>query len=457
MLPSFDDIVANLEFLDDWEERYRYVIELGRMMPELPEEAHSEANKVHGCASQVWLETRTRADGSDPVLDFRGDSDAHIVRGLVAILIAFYSGRPVGDVQTLDIEGYLKRLQLDEHLTQLGRVADPLGIGFLDLGMSPLWRREETPVMPKSRYRIMMGYMPKVGSLGLDMMLRTATVQVNLDFSSEADMVKKLRVSLALQPLATALFANSPFTDGRPNGFLSMRSHIWTDTDPHRTGMMPIAFEDGFGYERYVDWLLDVPMYFVKRGATYHDVAGASFRDLMAGRLAQLPGELPTTSDLANHVSTVFPEVRLKRFLEMRGSDTGPRSFLMAAPAFWVGLLYDRSSLDAAWDLVKHWTSEERQTFRDEAPTLGLDAVVAGRKAAEIARETLKIARAGLTRRAIKDALGRDETSYLDPLEQVAESGRSRARDLLDRYHGAWGESVRPAFRECVLLDPAPA
>jgi len=349
------------------------------------------------------------------------------------------------------------RAELDEHLTQLGRVAAPLGIGFLDLGMSPLWRREETPVMPKSRYRIMMGYMPKVGSLGLDMMLRTATVQVNLDFSSEADMVKKLRVSLALQPLATALFANSPFTDGRPNGFLSMRSHIWTDTDPHRTGMMPIAFEDGFGYERYVDWLLDVPMYFVKRGATYHDVAGASFRDLMAGRLAQLPGELPTTSDWANHVSTVFPEVRLKRFLEMRGSDTGPRSFLMAAPAFWVGLLYDRSSLDAAWDLVKHWTSEERQTFRDEAPTLGLDAVVAGRKAAEIARETLKIARAGLTRRAIKDALGRDETSYLDPLEQVAESGRSRARDLLDRYHGAWGESVRPAFRECVLLDPAPA
>jgi glutamate--cysteine ligase len=349
------------------------------------------------------------------------------------------------------------RAELDEHLMQVARVADPLGIGFLDLGMSPAWRREETPVMPKSRYRIMMGYMPKVGGLGLDMMLRTATVQVNLDFSSEADMARKLRVSLALQPIATALFANSPFTDGRPNGFLSMRSRIWTDTDPHRTGMMPFAFEDGFGYERYVDWLLDVPMYFVKRGATYHDVAGASFRDLMAGRLAQLPGALPTRSDWANHVSTVFPEVRLKRFLEMRGMDTGPRAALTAAPAFWVGLLYDQVALDAAWDLVKHWTDEDRQVFRDEAPRLGLDAVVAGRKAAEIARETLRIARAGLARRAIRDGLGRDETLYLDPLEQIAESGRPRARDLLDRYRGGWRESVRPAFRECVLLDPAPA
>ncbi|MGJ3264280.1 MAG: glutamate--cysteine ligase [Salinarimonas sp.] len=349
------------------------------------------------------------------------------------------------------------RAELDEHLEKTGRVTEPLGIGFLDLGMSPLWRREETPVMPKSRYRIMMGYMPKVGSLGLDMMLRTSTVQVNLDYSSEADMVRKLRVSLALQPIATALFANSPFTDGRPNGYLTMRSHIWTDTDPHRTGMMPVAFEDGFGYERYVDWLLDVPMYFVKREGVYHDVAGASFRDLLAGRLPQLPGERATRSDWANHVSTTFPEVRVKRFLEMRGMDAGPRSHLLAAPAFWVGLLYDPVSLDAAWDLVKGWSAEERERLRNDAPRLGLDATIAGRTVGAIARDVLAIARSGLARRAITDGLRRDETSYLDPLEEIAASGRPRARVLLDLYHGAWGGSVAPAFEACALPAPEPA
>ncbi|GGK25079.1 glutamate--cysteine ligase [Salinarimonas ramus] len=348
------------------------------------------------------------------------------------------------------------RDELDTHLAQTFRVAEPLGIGFLDLGMSPLWRREATPIMPKSRYRIMMGYMPKVGRLGLDMMLRTATVQVNLDFSSEADMVKKLRVSLALQPVSTALFANSPFSDGAPNGFLSMRSQIWTDTDPDRTGMMPIAFEDGFGYERYVDWLLDVPMYFVKR-ERYHDVAGANFKDLLAGRLPQLPGEMATRSDWANHVSTVFPEVRIKRFLEMRGMDAGPRSHLIAAPALWVGLLYDDVALDAAWDLVKGWSAEDRERLRADVPRLGLDATVAGRPLVEVAREVLAIARAGLARRGITDGLRRDESAYLDPLDEIAQSGRPRARVLLERYRDAWNGSVAPAFRECALLDPAPA
>src|SRR5690606_25805996 len=238
--------------------------------------------------------------------------------------------------------------------------------------MSPKWTRKETPVMPKSRYGIMRRYMPEVGSLGLDMMFRTATVQVNLDFASEADMVKKLRVALALQPLATALFANSPFTEGRPNGFLSMRSHIWLDTDRDRAGMLPFAFEDGMGFERYVDWALDVPMYFVKRGDTYHDVAGASFRDLLAGRLPQMPGERATMSDWANHLSTLFPEVRLKRFLEMRGSDGGPTGMLCAEPAFWVGLLYDEDCLSAAWDLVKDWSAADRQALREAAPRLGL-------------------------------------------------------------------------------------
>ncbi len=341
--------------------------------------------------------------------------------------------------------------EIDAHLEATKRVAEPLDIGFLDLGMSPAWSRAETPVMPKSRYRIMMGYMPKVGTLGLDMMLRTATVQVNLDYSSEADMVRKLRVSLALQPIATALFANSPFTEGRPNGFQSMRSQIWTDTDPDRTGMMPCAFEDGFGYERYVDWVLDVPMYFVMRDGHYHDVAGESFRDLLDGRLPQLPGVTASRSDWANHVSTVFPEVRLKRFLEMRGADAGPRSHLCALPAFWVGLLYDQSSLDAAHDLIKGWSAEERQALRDAVPREGLAATIGGRSVLSIARETLRIARGGLAARRISDRLGRDETRFLDPLEQIVESGTNRAQALLALYHGRWQGSVDPAFEECAF------
>lgn len=354
------------------------------------------------------------------------------------------SGALVSDVHETAAE-------LDAHLEATKRVAGPLGIGFLDLGMSPVWTREQTPIMPKSRYKIMMGYMPKVGTLGLDMMLRTATVQVNLDFSTEADMVRKLRTSIALQPIATALFANSPFTDGKPNGFQSMRSQIWTDTDPHRTGMMPEVFEDGFGYERYVDWALDVPMYFVMRDGRYHDVAGESFRDLLEGRLPQLPGVLASRADWANHVSTVFPEVRLKRFLEMRGADAGPRPHLIALPAYWVGLLYDQSSLDAAYDLVKHWTAEERQTLRNAVPTEGLAARIGGRSVQEIARETLRIARAGLAARAISDTRGRDETRFLDPLEQIVENGRSRAQELLALYHGRWNGSLQPAFEECVF------
>ncbi|APF36863.1 glutamate--cysteine ligase [Chelatococcus daeguensis] len=338
--------------------------------------------------------------------------------------------------------------ELHAHLAQVKEIARPLGIGFLALGMSPKWTREETPVMPKSRYGIMRRYMPEVGSLGLDMMFRTATVQVNLDFGSEADMVKKLRVALALQPLATALFANSPFTAGRPNGFLSMRSHIWLDTDRDRTGMLPFAFEDGMGFERYVDWALDVPMYFVKRGDTYHDVAGASFRDLLAGRLPQLPGERATMSDWANHLSTLFPEVRLKRFLEMRGSDGGPTGMLCAEPAFWVGLLYDEDCLTAAWDVVKGWSAADRQALREAAPRLGLAATIAGRSLAEIGREVLAIARTGLARRGRLNADGRDETHFLDPLDRIAGEGRTLAEDLLVRYHGPWQGSVDPVFSE---------
>ena len=341
--------------------------------------------------------------------------------------------------------------ELDRHLAETTRVAEPLGIAFLTLGMSPKWSRTATPVMPKSRYRIMTGYMPKVGTRGLDMMYRTATVQVNLDYGSEADMVKKLRVSLALQPVATALFANSPFSDGRPNGFLSMRSEIWRHTDPDRTGMLAFAFEDGMGYERYVDWALDVPLYFVKRGAVYHDASGASFRDLLAGRLPQLPGERAVLSDWANHLSTLFPEVRLKRYLEMRGADVGPRERIVALTALWVGLLYDEAALDGAWNLVKGWSTEERERLRAEVPRLGLKAEIAGRPLREVARDVLALSRAGLARRAVRDATSADETRYLDPLERIVASGRTPAEEALAQYRGAWGGSVEPAFRECVF------
>src|SRR5258705_11193387 len=286
--------------------------------------------------------------------------------------------------------------ELMAHLAQVKEIARPLGIGFLGLGMTPNWSRAEIPMMPKGRYRIMTAYMPKVGRLGLDMMYRTCTVQTNLDFSSEADMVKKLRVSLALQPVGTALFANSPFTEGKPNGFVSFRSEIWRDTDADRSGMLPWAFESGMGFERWVDYALDVPMYFVKRGDRYIDVAGQSFRDLMAGRLPGLPGERATISDWANHISTIFPEVRLKRYLEMRGSDGGPWRRLPALPAYWVGLLYDDDALEAAWGIVKDWTMEERQKLRDDVPTLGLQAVVRGRSVLHLARTTLRLVVPGL-------------------------------------------------------------
>src|SRR6059036_257079 len=259
------------------------------------------------------------------------------------------SGAPLETVHQTQAE-------LMAHLAQVREIATPLGIGFLGLGMTPSWSRAQIPVMPKGRYNIMTNYMPKVGRYGHDMMYRTCTVQTNVDFSSEADMVKKLRVSLALQPVATALFANSPFTEGRPNGFLSFRSEVWRDTDNARAGMLPFAFEDGMGFERYVDYALDVPMYFVKRGEHYHDVSGASFRDLLAGKLAHLPGERATMSDWANHLSTIFPEVRLKRFLEMRGADMGSRDHVLASPPLWAGLFYDETALDGAWELVKNWS-----------------------------------------------------------------------------------------------------
>ena len=302
--------------------------------------------------------------------------------------------------------------------------------------------------MPKRRYRIMTAYMPKVGSRGLDMMYRTCTVQANLDFSSEADMVKKLRVSLALQPVATALFANSPFTEGKPNGFLSMRSEIWRDTDNDRAGMLPWAFEPGMGFERYVDYALDVPMYFVKRGDEYIDVAGQSFRDLLAGKLPGMQGERATMSDWANHLTTIFPEVRLKRFLEMRGADSGPWGRLPALSALWVGLLYDEEALEAAWALVKNWTAEERQQLRDDVPKLGFKARMRASTVLDLAKQSLALARAGLARRARLDREGDDETQYLDPLDEFVSRGITPAEELLEKYTGPWQRSVEPVFTE---------
>lgn len=332
------------------------------------------------------------------------------------------------------------------HLAQVKQIADPLGIRFLGLGMSPLWSRAQTPLMPKARYEIMRNYMPKVGKYGIDMMFRTSTVQVNLDFSSEADMVKKLRVSLAMQPIATALFANSPFTEGKANGLKTMRSEIWRDTDNARAGMLPLAFEEGFGFEQYVEYALDVPMYFVKRGDHYHDVSGQSFRDLLEGRLPGLPGEKAAISDWANHMGTIFPEVRLKRYLEMRGADVGPRPMICALSAFWVGLLYDDAALEAAWQIAKDWSATERQTLRDEVPRLGFDAKIRGRSALELSRELLALSRAGLTRRGKLDSTGRDESLFLDPLDELAARGKTQADDLIARFNGEWGGKIEPIF-----------
>ena len=351
------------------------------------------------------------------------------------------SGAPVETVHQTCAE-------LMAHLAQLREVARPLGIGFLGLGMTPTWTRAEIPMMPKGRYRIMTAYMPKVGTLGLDMMYRTCTVQTNLDYSSESNMVKKLRVSLALQPVGTALFANSPFTEGEPNGFLSFRSEIWRDTDPDRTGMLPWAFEPGMGFERYVDYALNVPMYFVKHGDRYVDVAGRSFRDLMAGNLPGMPDARATISDWGNHISTIFPEVRLKRYLEMRGSDGGPWRRLPALPAYWVGILYDDDSLDAAWDIVKDWSAEERQKLRDDVPRAGFKAVIRGRSVLQLAKATLALAEKGLARRRKLDSNGHDETRYLLPLKEYVARGVTPADELLDKFRGAWGGSVDPVFSE---------
>jgi glutamate--cysteine ligase len=344
------------------------------------------------------------------------------------------------------------------HLNQVKEVCTELGVGMLGMGFQPKWKREDVSWMPKGRYKIMREQMQRKGKLGLDMMLRTCTVQVNLDYSSEADMVKKMRVGLALQPIATALFADSPFIEGKPNGFQSFRSHVWTDTDPDRCGTLPFAFEPGFGFERYVDYMLDVPMYFVYRDNRYIDVAGQSFRDFLQGKLPGLPGEIPGLGDFMDHLTTAFPEVRLKRFLEMRGADSGPWDRICALPALWVGLLYDDVALDGAWELVKSWTAEDRDRMRVDAPKIALEAKVRGRSMRDIARDVLALSRAGLSRRARLDSTGQDESHFLNALTEIVDSGKTPAQLKLDAYHGRWNGSVDPIFRECAYWKgPVPA
>jgi len=338
--------------------------------------------------------------------------------------------------------------EVHTHLKQVKEVAEEMNVGLIGLGFQPKWSREDCPWMPKQRYEIMKAYMPKVGSLGLDMMLRTSTVQVNIDYGSEADMIQKFRVGLALQPVATALFANSPFTMGKPNGFLSYRSQIWTDTDADRCGMLDWVFDDDMGFERYIEYALDVPMYFVYRDGRYIDASGQSFRDFLAGKLPALPGEKPMLSDWDDHLTTLFPEVRLKRFMEMRGADGGPWRRLCALPALWAGLCYDSQSLDEAWQLCRDFTSAERNHLRDQAPIHGLATPFRGGTLQDLAKQVVAIAQAGLRRRAFLDGQDRDESIYLNQLAEIAESGQSAADHLLSLYEGRWNGSVDPVFSE---------
>ncbi|MCZ4108673.1 glutamate--cysteine ligase [Brevundimonas diminuta] len=351
------------------------------------------------------------------------------------------SGAPLKDIHDICNE-------TGQHLMEVKQVADQLNLGFLGLGFDPMWRREDIPVMPKGRYDIMRAYMPKKGALGLDMMLRTCTIQANLDFDSEADMVLKFRTSLALQPIATALFANSPFTEGRPNGFLSARANVWTDTDPDRTGMLDFVFEDGFGYERYADYALDAPMYFAKRGETYVDLSGQSFRAFMDGKLDALPGDRATDKDWADHLTTLFPEVRLKQYLEMRGADGGPWSRICALPALWAGILYDAPSLAAAWDLCKDWDIADHERLRRDVTRLGLKAEVNGRSVRDIAVDMVNIAKQGLKNRARFSGGMVDERGYITELEDIADSGVTSADRLLELYNGEWGGDVSRVYRD---------
>ena len=396
------------------------------------------------CSIKAMLEGLRDAHGWAPV--YEGDAIIGVTKDGANVSLEpggqlELSGAPLETIhQTCD--------EVNDHLRDVKGIADRIGAGFIGLGAAPIWKHEEIPVMPKGRYRLMTSYMDKVGTMGKSMMYRTCTVQVNLDFASEADMVKKLRVALALQPVATALFANSPFFDGKPNGHRSWRSRIWRDLDASRTGMLPFVFEEGMGFERYVQYALDVPMYFVYRDGKYINALGQSFRDFLKGQLPALPGETPTLSDWADHLTTAFPEARIKKYMEMRGADGGPWRRLCALPAFWVGLMYDQGALDAAWDIAKGWDHETREALRVAASEKALAAEVNGIKMHDLAREVLALSEAGLKARAKVGAGGLvpDETHFLNALKESVESGKTPADELLEHYHGDWNGDLSKIY-----------
>jgi glutamate--cysteine ligase len=418
----------------DWRvgaEHEKFVFRLGTHEP-VPYEPQGIKALLEGLTRYGWK----------PVME--GDNVIALERGMASVSLEpggqfELSGAPLETIHDICEE-------TGGHLQEVKVVADELGLGFLGLGFTPIWTREQVPIMPKGRYKIMRAYMPKVGSMGLDMMFRTCTVQANLDFGSEADMVAKFRTSLALQPIATALFANSPFKEGKPTGFVSARANVWTDTDNDRTGMLDFVFEDGFGFETYANYALDVPMYFVKREGRYIDVAGRSFRDFIKGELPELPGEKPTLKDWADHTTTLFPEVRLKQYLEMRGADSGPWSRLCALPALWMGVLYDSAALAAAWDLCKDWEIADHERLREDVARLGLKAEVAGRSVQSVAKDMLAIAREGLKRRNRLSGGLVDESGYLSELDEIAASGITPAERLLELYNGPWAGDASKAF-----------
>jgi glutamate--cysteine ligase len=421
-------------------EHEKFPYRLSTLKPVSYDEANGLRDFLNGMRDFGW----------QPVME--GENIIGLSRGRTAISFepggqVELAGAPLTNLHETSAEN-------DQHLMEVSKIAEKMDLGFLGIGFHPTAKREEIQWVPKGRYKIMREYMPKRGKLGLDMMLRTCTVQVNLDYADETDMVKKYRVALALQPIATALFASSPFTEGKPNGYTSYRMHIWTDTDNDRSGPIPFVFEDGFGYERYIDYALDVPMYFVYRDGHYRDCSGQSFRDFMDGRLPALPGELPTINDWANHLTTLFPDVRLKKVLEMRGADMGSRELALALPSFWVGLLYDVSALDAAWDLVKGWKEEDRLRLNEEVPRLGFKAEVQGRKVRDIAHEAIILAQQGLRRRAIRLHGGADETRYLDILLNFTESGQCRADQLFMQYQQNKKFSMQYVFDTCRLMPP---
>jgi glutamate--cysteine ligase len=341
--------------------------------------------------------------------------------------------------------------EIDAHYKASCAAAKALGLSFLGLGFWPAGPRSDMPRMPKRRYEIMTSYMPKVGSLGLDMMYRTCTVQVNLDFSTEAEMAKMMRIGMALQPVASALFAASPFSEGEPNGFQTIRPHIWRHTDNDRAGILPFVFNTEMSFGRYVEWALDVPMYFVKRGEIYHDVAGVPFHALLEGKVPQLPGERATMADWINHLGTLFPEVRLKHFVEMRGADSGPRAHIKALPALWTGLLYDEPAREAAFDLIKSWSYENVQNLYENVPHQGFSARINGRLVLEVARDIVTLADKGLKARGQKNTQAYDETIFLDVLKKRAVSGKTYSDELLEKFSGPWREDIAPIFECCAL------